>query len=239
MANRKFLRREDIDNKVEQVISHFDPTWLVRTRSPIYNVVDAIKAQYGVPFLFDQDLGHTTESRKILGCFLFKSREIYVDRTLVADSPRFRFTLAHEVGHLILHRNIRPDSITRERKKIVDTRQQLRLGRGVQRSELDWIEWQANQFASALLLPRPILQRTLISVQQECDITSRLGTIYVDAQAINIHNYYRTLHMLIDRLPVSRTVLIIRLKTLGLLIDDSPLARAHIGKIMQGLFTTE
>jgi hypothetical protein len=45
--------------------------------------------------------------------------------------------------------------------------------------------------------------------------------------------------MLIDRLPVSRTVLIIRLKTLGLLIDDSPLARAHIGKIMQGLFTTE
>jgi Zn-dependent peptidase ImmA (M78 family) len=236
---RKILKREDIDRKCEEVIQYFDPSWLNLTVSPLSAVVNAIQREFKVPIHFNQDLGCTKDGRKILGSFTFKSREICIDPALVPDHPRFRWTLAHEVGHLILHRNIEPFKISRTRPQVVDTRKQLRLGGASPKSELEWIEWQANQFASSLLLPRPILMRSVIEEQQACDITTRPGTIFVDEQPENIHNFYRIIRAVSGRLTVSRTVLLIRLKNLGILVDQRAVAKSNIANVIRSLFTTE
>jgi len=218
LQHRQCLSRNDIDARAQEVLLHFDPRALFRPRSPIYEVVVGLKDKFGIDFGFDEDLGFSSRGKKILGRFEFESRRILVDRVLPADSPRFRWTLCHEIGHLVLHRKLNPKLIFRVKSAVVDTATELRFARKPQRSELDWIEWQANQFAAALLLPRVIVGTTLGAVQHEFGIP-RLGRIYLDDQTCNVRDYAAVLHEVSIRLNVSRTVLRIRLLNLGILTD--------------------
>lgn len=152
--HRLRLTRHDIDVKAEEVILSFDRHAFARQTSPIYEVIKGFADQYGVKFGFDEDLGISKRKKKILGRFDFSPRTIFVDKRLPYDSPRFRWTLCHEIGHLVLHRKIDLKYVSRQKPQFIDTREQLRFIRTTKRSELEWIEWQANQFASALLLPR-------------------------------------------------------------------------------------
>jgi len=213
-----YLNRNDIDAKAEEVISHFDDAALSRQVSPIYQVLDGLVSKYRTPFHFDQDLGHSPQGRKILGRYDFQPRQILIDRVLPYDSPRFRWTLCHEIGHLVLHRKIDPKLVSREKPQFVDTRTQLHFIRTANRSELEWIEWQANQFASAMLLPRPILLSALITLQTERGIR-RLGSVYLDDQPWNLTDYATILRDLSRKLNVSRTILRIRMLNLGILVD--------------------
>src|SRR5437870_4259624 len=207
---RRHLSRDDIDTEAEKVAQHFDPRALTRKISPLYEVVRGLSEKYHVPFAFDQDLGYSKRKRKILGRFDFRRRQISIDRVLPYDSPRFRWTLSHEIGHLVLHRKLDRKLISLEKPAFVDTRHQLRFVRTVAWSELEWVEWQANQFAAAMLLARSIVHTALSAVQHELDIP-RPGSIYLDDQRHNLTAYLITLRLLSERLNVSRTVLRIRL----------------------------
>lgn len=77
---------------------------------------------------------------------------IYVDDLIFQKRPaRYRFTLAHEVGHFVLHkdliRKIHPKSI-HDWKDFI-----LRVDPDV----YSWLEWQAYTFAGLLLVPRKFL----------------------------------------------------------------------------------
>jgi hypothetical protein len=164
---REFLSRRDIDRKAEEVLGSFDPKFPNNQISPIYLVVHGLAGKHQISFRFEQDLGFSPRGRKILGQFEFAQEQLPIDRILQYDSPRFRWTLCHEIGHWVLHRFIDPRAISRDRSVFVDTREQLHFT--AQWSELRWIEWQANQFASSLLLPRPVLQRrALIGSSRYC-----------------------------------------------------------------------
>jgi len=208
--SRHRLSRNDIDAKAEEVALHFDPHAFARLSSPIYEVVTGLNDVYHIPFHFDQDLGYSAKGKKILGRFDFEPRQIFIDKVLPYDSPRFRWTLCHEVGHLVLHRKLNPRLISRDAPQFVDTRTELRFIRSARWSEIEWIEWQANQFASGLLLPRPIVHTAVVVVQRELDIP-RPGSIYLDDQPWNVRDYIRVLRHVSTRLSVSRTVLRIRL----------------------------
>jgi Zn-dependent peptidase ImmA (M78 family) len=231
---RRHLSRDDIDREAERVALHFDPSAFHRTTSPVYEVVRGFQDDYSVPFSFGQDLGFSQSGRKVVGRFYFGSRRIAIDGILPLDSPRFRWTLSHEIGHLVLHRKIDPRTITGGAPELVDTRVQLRFGRAAQRSGLDWVEWQANKFAAALLLPRPILFNALSSVQKELDVR-RPGSIYLDDQRHNIAAYVTTLQKLVALLAVSRTMLRIRLIDLGLLVDARPFHQNAVQEALRSL----
>jgi Zn-dependent peptidase ImmA (M78 family) len=236
--SRTFLSRNDIDAKAEEVLVHFDPTSLSRARSPIYEVVDGLTKRYHVPFHFDEELGYSPRGKKILGLYHFGTRSILIDKILPTDSPRFRWTLSHEIGHFILHRKIDPRLVSREEPQLVDTRIQLRFIRTACRSELEWIEWQANHFASALLLPRPILFAALFTIQNRLGIR-RLGSIYLDDQRCNFQDYARTIQQMSVMLNVSRSVLRIRLLNLGILIDARRVSQDHVQNALRVFFSEE
>ena len=235
---RRHLNREAIDNKVEEVIRYFDSSAFTRIRSPLYDVVKGLKERHSIPFLFDQDLGYSKNGKKILGRFDFKPRRIKIDRILPYDSPRFRWTLGHELGHFVLHRNIDPQQITIGKPEIVDTRIQLRFARTAQRSELDWVEWQANQFASAILLPQNLVHQAIVKTQSEFGIP-KPGRIYLDDQPWNIRDYIRVLREASAKLGVSRTVLRIRLFNLGILVDGRRGSRNHVQDALKSLFSED
>ncbi len=197
-----------------------------------------LQEQYHIPFHFKQNLGYTPRGKKALGRFDFKPRQILIDQSLPYDSPRFRWTLCHEIGHLVLHRRLDPTKLSWERPELVDTREELRFIRSARWSNLHWIEWQANQFASALLLLRPIVHTTVVSVQQELSIP-RPGTIYLDDQPWNLRDYRRVLQLVSQRLNVSRTVLRIRLLHLGILTDARRSSQDHLQNALRALFSED
>jgi len=79
---------------------------------------------------------------------------IYVDEFIYYRRPaRYRFTLAHEVGHYLLHSDLiasfHPQSITEWRKFIL----------AIDEEPYDWLEWQAYSFAASVLVPRVSLKQ--------------------------------------------------------------------------------
>lgn len=235
------MSRNDIDAKVEEVFVHFFPDFPQRVfLPPLDDVVEGFTERYKIPFYFDYDLGIGDGGKKILGRFDFHPRAIFVDRSLRRNGPRFRWTLAHEIGHLVLHRNITKDGecISRE-PRLVDTRTELRYGKKAKYSDLQWIEWQASQFAAAMILPRAALCVQLVRFQKSELHLGNAGRIYVDDQPVNRHLYRQTIEHLIRVFNTSVTILHRRLQDLGLLQDDRSENRARIGYLMKSLLDTD
>ncbi len=79
-------------------------------------------------------------------------KTIYVDsREFEKDSHRYRFSLAHELGHFILHKKYCPDGVD-------DLKEWFRIFR---RFINNYAEFQANYFAGSMLVPESELVRIL------------------------------------------------------------------------------
>jgi Zn-dependent peptidase ImmA (M78 family) len=79
---------------------------------------------------------------------------IYADEFIyLRRQSRYRFTLAHEVGHFLFHSDlissIHPKSVFEWKEFIF----------GVDEETYDWLEWQAYTFAAAVLVPRSTLKQ--------------------------------------------------------------------------------
>lgn len=133
-------------------------------------VFDYLYPEHGVAFFNDQPLD--AEGRQgVLGVTYPFQNEIHVDEQLADEghTGRYRFTVAHEIGHWVLHRPLfvdgqrareatgrggdEPSLVTLERD--VFGREDDDGGEPDYRPE----EWQANVFAIWLLLPDDPLRR--------------------------------------------------------------------------------
>lgn len=90
----------------------------------------------------------------VLGAIWFERREVVIDHQLDPEmfperEGRYRFTLAHELGHWQLHR----------REQGQARRQAGRPAFICRSSSRERVEWQADYFAACLLLPRPLVYR--------------------------------------------------------------------------------
>ena len=68
---------------------------------------------------------------------------------------RYRFTLAHEIGHAIMHEGVYKHhgfNTTEEWKKFMEN---------FPEDQWSWLEWQANQFAGLILVPSHHLEKRL------------------------------------------------------------------------------
>lgn len=74
---------------------------------------------------------------------------IYVDEFIYSDRPgRYRFTLAHEVGHIILHKEIYSKANFRNIKEWKD------FVNSISEKDHRWLEYQAYSFGGLVLVPR-------------------------------------------------------------------------------------
>jgi hypothetical protein len=114
-----------------------------------------------------------------------------------------RFTLAHECAHQILHRT-EPDAV-KVSLRCVRSRRNYSMRDG--KTEKDWLEWQADAMAAALLMPPEYVgmlvhkfagERELVSYDGAFNIPDRLALTHISAE-----------------LRVSKTAAAIRLKHLG------------------------
>lgn len=96
-----------------------------------------------------EDIGQT---EGVLGAIFFEQREVFVNEALLGAPGRYRFTLAHELGHWVLHQDV-VDPIEYAWPFVPGKQHRGRriLCRAGESSPL---ERQANIFAAALLMPR-------------------------------------------------------------------------------------
>jgi Zn-dependent peptidase ImmA (M78 family) len=134
------------------------------------------------------------------------------------DARRPRFTLAHELGHLLLGHGAYMVSESVDAKDI-ESSSNTDLAEDDIR-----LEWQANYFASCLLLPRDLFVASALNMAARMDLIDRgHGLVFRDHQPVNVRNYYDLTSALMDAYGVSRTAVSIRLKGLGLLRESRKL----------------
>lgn len=222
------LSASDIEKKAEEVIEFFNPDILRSPcETPLLSFLEESAQRFEFTYDLTQNLGNNSHGHKILGKFRFKPRAILVDESVSGD-PRQKFILGHEFGHLVLHRNL---LIKKAGYTISDVEKDLVTGNKILTTPRDWLEWQANQFAGAILIPRATLLSALIAVQKKLDIHRNLGRIYLDEQPYSFRDFQKTLGGLMEIYLVTKKNLGIRLNDLGLLIDVRGKNTKHISEL--------
>jgi len=176
-----------------------------------------LRQMHKVNFQFDNDLG-TIGANKILGKIAFSPLEIFVSKDLNKDKYRWRFTLAHEIGHLVLHHDILMNYLDEN----IDNDSTIDLTHDDVVSFYNKrLEIQANIFASRLLIPQEKL------ILQVADYFARetihKGYLYLDHQWCNYDLTNRLLLKLQNQFFVSKEVARVRLINEGLLRDNTDL----------------
>lgn len=156
--------------------------------------------------------------------FRMPPNTILVEKGLYAPcfEHMFRFTFAHEVGHALLHRRFceKPDNMKAYAeqgsiKAIQDTQERFRrTDTNRLQTERDWLEWQANAFASAVLMPETLFRR--------------VGELVLGDKAHDLQLLNELLVTVSDTFRVSLTASWFRLKELGYI---PPQMRFHKGMI--------
>jgi Zn-dependent peptidase ImmA (M78 family) len=217
-ADIPYLSNDDIENRAEKVIEYFGKHLLVSPQQiPVLNFIEKLQSGRHLNFICTEDLGATSSNKKILGAFRFFSNTILVDQSLTPADPRFLFTLAHEFGHFVLHRKIKV-----KQKDYVDTEENYDLitGRKYFVTPKDWLEGQANRFASAILMPRKTFRKAIIKIQKKMSISRNIGIIYLDKHSYSKRDYESIKTALQEIYGINKTNAECRLKDLGILIDD-------------------
>jgi len=150
----------------------------------------------------------------VLGKIQFDPLRIEVNKSLENDIGRKRFTIAHEVGHLLLHYKILVDKIN-ERK---DIDLSFSFLYNISDKNNKRLELQANNFASHLLIP----ENTLITVVEKYFKDERIhkGFLYWDNQPVNQRLIFTILNQISLTYQVSFEVSRIRMISLGILKDE-------------------
>lgn len=149
----------------------------------------------------------------ILGEITFDPLEIRIYRSLDQTQEREKFTLAHELGHYLL-----PHSRYMAREYVEEVDFNVEKPRELGVKDIMRMEWQANHFASSLLLPQSQFIADFFSIVESLELTDRgFGILYLDEQPCNLHNFYHVINTLKTKYKVSMQVIKIRLKKMGLL----------------------
>lgn len=136
----------------------------------------------------------------VLGYFDSEKNEIIVNSS-IKDTPREPFILAHEIGHFILHKNLKVNKSLYNNFR--DTSFSFFEQSYALRNPKNWIEWQANCFASSLLMPELSFKAILISIQKDLGIRNS-GRVFLDEQECNKWDYGEIVKKIASHFNVSK-----------------------------------
>jgi Zn-dependent peptidase ImmA (M78 family) len=212
----KVLSKIDIDAIAQKVIARWCPEILDAPKPfPLLKFCETLQKDHEVRISFESDLGANRYGKKIFGCFSLDPKGIFIDACLQGD-VRFPFVLAHEIGHLMLHWNVNFEK--EDYESLMDLEENI-TNRNEKRSDVDWLEWQANKFASCILMPRQTLPQALDRTFNSLGIRIGRGKIYVSNNSVHLKDYYSILETMAKIYGVSEVNIEYRLKSFDLIED--------------------
>ena len=201
-----FLTEESIDRVITKLESKNIYNGSVLDVNKLCSFLETV---YPITFDLEANLENS-----ILGKIEFEPLKIQINKNLVSDPSRQRFTIAHEIGHLLLHFKILSNKISER----IDTDLSFAFLYNISEMTTRRLEFQANIFASHLLLPK----ESLVHMVQLYFTKERIhrGHLYWDHQPVNQQLVYTILNQISIQYQVSIEVARIRLVSLGLLVDN-------------------
>ena len=196
-----------IQEEINKVAEHI----YLNDKLDINKLVEFIKNQYKVEFIFDKKLDFYN-NHQTLGKISFKPSKIFITKELQSEIYRWRFTLAHEIGHFFLHSKLL--------KKFIDDNienEQTIIHYNTSDKVNKRMEIQANIFASLLLLPEIPLKRLVKQYFKKERIHK--NHLYLDHQLCNRQLVYSLLSEIKNKFEVSHEAGKFRLISLNLLVD--------------------
>jgi Zn-dependent peptidase ImmA (M78 family) len=241
------LSEEKIELLAERFVTKVAPQCLDRPlRLPIFSVVRKLQGKHFQYVSADLGEGY-------LGAYDIRRKVIYIHQALLEDDPRLAFTVAHELGHFYLHGKIDPavldPRVTRpdgdelpqsqpDDRILLDGPKEIILGRFQTDNPRSILEWQANRFAGAILVPRRTLKAALITVQRYMGINHHLGLIWLTNQRGSAYDFGTTIKILSERYETSQAVMRIRLYTLNLVREQGvPIPMRRLGDVVGNALT--
>lgn len=229
----RYLPAIQIECEAEALLTAFGGRFLTIVQPPV--PVEVIARELLSLRIETADLKRSFAHPEIQGAIWFRQRKIAIDREIdpqrhPASQARYRFTLAHEIGHWQLHREhflrLASDASPQER----DLAPPDVICRSGHRATP--IEWQADQFASLLLIPRKMLLPNWTSFRDgdssPVDVRDLLGSSVAlrqrpenrllterQRERAAMEHFCRPLA---DRFEVSAQAMRIRLESLGLFV---------------------
>lgn len=157
----------------------------------------------------------------IEGLTSYKEKKVILSNSLLSKPERMRFTLAHELGHLVLHSDLLAYS-----EGVLDN-----VPHPIPKKDMEWLDYHANQFASAILIPNSRLNPLVRTIFRQLDITT--PKFVVDNQPFKARMLQSILSFLAGQFKVSKEAMLIRLKEDGF-ISDLRKQPQRIGNILKG-----
>jgi len=169
----EFLPIPRLERIVSERIRKFEHVTKQKAEFPIdietiVEVVESIHVDYfGETSEFDSD---------VLGVYDFSNKKMYI-RESIDNNGRRRFTWAHEYGHVVLHSGHFLQQVFDFFEDANDGAVQLHRG---QTDTRNMLEWQANQFASHMLMPTRLVRDAFDQVRHTLSanqLISQLATV--------------------------------------------------------------
>ena len=183
-----------------------------------------ICAALSIDLEFTDHRVHDLDGMEILGSANFDRKKIVINAH--GNITRERFTLGHEIGHFFLKHQLylASESVIESDLRIVSERED---GFNYER-----LEFQANSFASNLILPDEIFIRKTAEFRNLLGITDRgHGYIFVDDQPYNYQIYDQLLTQLLTYFEVSKQAIQYKLQKLGMLTDQRSRRASQLGDV--------
>ena len=133
-------------DKIREEAERFREDHIFSTNLPV-DIEHVAEAALGIHIILIESLQKECDMEGFISKD-FKS--IYVDEYLYKDDryyKRVRFTIAHEIGHYVLHRS------TIDSQKFEDETDWIKFRMEINDETLGWFETQASEFAGRLLVP--------------------------------------------------------------------------------------
>ena len=149
---------------------------------PVEEIIGELQKRNWVEFVTNVALAAPNNRQRYGEFTISPHMRILVHSGLAFWGPRFKATLAHEIGHFVLHRKLLSPSTYISTERPVPIPSEISsFGRMAGLSDLHWVEWQANEFMASLLLPRTGLVARVIASKKRLGLRS--GPIYIDNQS--------------------------------------------------------
>lgn len=155
----RFMQPQEFEDEAALLLAEYSREHGVVTAPPI--PIDDIVEEYLKITVELRDLRTEFPEGDVLGAIYFNDKKIVIDQSLVPeDFPsmrgRYHFTLAHELSHWRLHRNL---YLRRANERTLLPGAAPRPDHVLRSRQSDPKEFQANNFAACLLMPRDMVKR--------------------------------------------------------------------------------
>ena len=196
------LLKEDIEKIADNEINQIDENVLINAEGLSVKLIETyIAREYRLA------IGALPYSSTILGACDMNNNQILIHPSLHGTN-RHLFVLCHEFGHFILHQKLTMDQMTYD--LFEDTEYNFKTGKHDLLNPKHWIEWQANYFASCLILNKVSLYAQIFKCQNRLGISK--GPIILNDSYQSRKMFNQILYWLSNHFNTSKTTIIYKMK---------------------------